>query len=371
MKRLLLVANQSWNFWNFRRELIQHLLAKSYEVHLLSPVDSTTEKLKKMGARHVEWPLDARGKSVGRELRSIWFLYKTIRRLRPKAVCTFTIKPNLYGGLVSGFCKVPMLMNVTGLGEVFLRRDPLAYFVRRLYSYALKKAHVVFFQNSEDEKVIRGFIPNFYSRRVPGSGVNLDHFVSAPKSVDLKMSFGMVARLLPEKGVAEYVAAAQTVRKKFPHSHFVLVGDFVTPASRAQLWPLVESAVRAGDISYSPHVEDVRPVFEQLGTVVLPTYYNEGVPRTLLEAAAMSRLLITTDRPGCRDVVNDGETGFLCQPRSVNSLVSVIEKVLQTEDAKWNKMTTQAHELVRDNFNVNHVIKAYDDELDKIEGPYA
>ena len=226
--------------------------------------------------------------------------------------------------MAAGSLGIPAINNISGLGAVFVRRGLLRQLVERLYRFALRRSVTVFFQNRDDLQLFvdRRIVTPAQAKLLPGSGVDLAHFTPAPLPAEGAVTFLLAARLLWDKGVGEFVEAARRLRRDFPDARFRILGNVerksaaAVPLSKLQEWS------GEGVIDYLGSADDVRPALAAADCIVLPSYYREGVPRVLLEAAAMGIPVITTDMPGCREAVEDGATGLLCEPRSVNSLVA-------------------------------------------------
>jgi glycosyltransferase involved in cell wall biosynthesis len=290
-----------------------------------------------------------------------------LKRLRPAAYCGYTIKPNIYGSLAAASLGIPAFPNVSGLGTAFIRRGPLQWLVSRLYRQAFRKAEVVFFQNSEDRQLFveRAIIDEGKGRVLAGLGIDVEHFAPAlvPEGAPV---FLFVGRLLKDKGVLEFAEAAQTLRSVLPEASFQLLGPIDegnrTAIDRAQL----DSWVRRGVVEYLGSTQDVRPFIAASSVVVLPSY-REGLPRSLLEAAAMERPLIATNVPGCRDVVEDGENGYLCDVRDSASLAAAMRKFAFLPQAQRLAMGKAARRKVQEQFSEEFVLRAYLDLLSRLE----
>jgi glycosyltransferase involved in cell wall biosynthesis len=286
-----------------------------------------------------------------------------LKRLRPAAYLGFTIKPNIYGSLAAASLGIPAIPNVSGLGTAFIRSGPLQHVVKALYRIAFKRAPVVFFQNGEDRQlfVSRKLVRSDQARLLPGSGVDLERFKPVPLP-DGPPTFLLIARLLRDKGVVEFVEAARMLRTRLPTARFQLLGpideDNRTAISRGEL----ESWVAEGAVEYLGSADDVRPHISAASAVVLPSY-REGMPRSLLEAAAMARPLVAADVPGCRDVVEDGVNGYLCTVRDRSSLACAMQRLAELPLPDRLVMGQAARRKVQARFNEEFVVQAYLDVL--------
>jgi glycosyltransferase involved in cell wall biosynthesis len=325
--KVLITVNAAWNIWNFRLPLVQALLADGHEVTILAPKDDAVPKLQSLGCsvRHLE--MNAKGLNPLQDAKLLLRLREHFRDLQPDVILSFTIKNNIFGAIAAKSARIPFIPNVTGLGTAFLSGGLLQWVAVMLYKTAFRKLPVVFFQNEDDQTLFlrRALVTDSQARRLPGSGIDLDRFTAAaPLLEDGVPIFLMIARLLRDKGVLEYVDAARRVKARHAQARFQLLGATDAENRTAIDRQTVLGWEREGVIEYLGTVEDVRPMIEAAQCVVLPSY-REGAPRTLIEAAAMARPLIATDVPGCRAVVDDKKTGFLCEVRSGESLAAACE----------------------------------------------
>jgi glycosyltransferase involved in cell wall biosynthesis len=310
--------------------------------------------------------IDRSGLNPIADLRLLGEYRRILKRMRPAAFLGFTIKPNIYGCIAARSLGIPAIANISGLGTVFIKRGPLLAFVTRLYRFGLSRAAVVFFQNPDDRAlfVARRMVRPEQARLLPGSGVDLDRFAPAPQPVG-PPTFLLIARLLGDKGVREFVAAARSLRADLPDARFQLLGPIDegnrTAIARAEL----DEWIAQGAVDYLGETDDVRPYVAAASAVVLPSY-REGLPRSLLEAAAMARPLIATDVPGCREVVEDGINGILCQARDAESLAKAMKTLAKAPVAKRSAMGEAARRKVQDQFSETVVIAAYLDALDTL-----
>lgn len=292
------------------------------------------------------------------ELAYIWRLGRIIVQERPDIVLGFTIKPNIYGSSLCRLLKVPAVPNVTGLGTAFLGRSAFRRAIIFLYRAAFARARAVFFQNPDDEALFlrERIVRPGQSRVLPGSGIDLSHF----RATDLPAQprFLMIARLLGDKGVREYVGAARKLKEKLPSARFALLGEIDRENRTAVPERELEAWIREGVVDYLGSAPDVRPFISQSAAIVLPSY-REGLPRTLLEGAAMGRPLIGTDVPGCRELVREAVTGFLCEARNTDSLAAAMERLACLSHEERARLGAQARALAESDFDEALVSRAY------------
>jgi glycosyltransferase involved in cell wall biosynthesis len=370
LRTVVLSANSDWNIANFRPGLIRGLRDAGYEVVVIAPQDPEVEaRMRALNLDRVPIRIDRSGVNPWSDLKLLAKYRRLLKHLRPAAYLGYTIKPNIYGSMAAASLGIPALPNVSGLGTAFIRNGLLQHIVTRLYRFGFRHAQVVFFQNAEDRDlfVSRLIVRPRQARVLPGSGVDLDRFAPAPLT-DGPASFLLIGRLLRDKGVAEFVEAARSLRELLPDAKFQLLGPIDegnrTSIRRAEL----DQWVREGSIEYLGTTDDVRPFIAAATAVVLPSY-REGLPRSLLEAGAMGRPLIATDAPGCRDVVEDGVTGYLCEVRDTASLGAAMRQMAQLPHEERVAMGDAARRKVQDRFSEEFVVRAYLDALAEVTSP--
>ena len=357
-----ITANTTWYTYNFRGRLIAELIEHGYPVTVLAPTDEYVEKIAGLGARHVPLPLNNAGTNPFSELITVVRIGIILRRITPAVILTYTPKVNIHTSLAARCLGIPVIANVSGLGRAFTAGGWLEAVVRRLYRIALRTSRVVFFQNEDDraEFVRAGIVEKTKTQRVPGSGVDVDRFqpnIREPSKEEVV--FLLAARLLWDKGVGEYVEAARLLRAEHPAVRFRLLGllDVLNPSavSREQ----IEKWGNEGVVEYLGAVDDVREIYADVDCMVLPSYYREGVPRTLLEAASMGIPVITTNAVGCRDAVDDGLTGFLCRPRDATDLANKMRKILALPSEERRRMGQAGRAKMLREFDERIVIGKY------------
>ncbi len=360
--RIVLSVNASWNVFNFRMGLIRRLMDEGYEVTVLAPRDEYSARLEQAGCAFIPLTINSKNTSPKQDLSLFVTYWRLIGRLKPVAYLGFTAKPNIYGGLAAQLRGVPVINNVSGLGTAFIRQNWVTTVVRNLYRIGLYRSHTVFFQNDDDRSLFisQRLVRDRIARLLPGSGISLTDFASQPMAVrdPASLRFLMIGRLLRDKGIIEYVDAARIVRARYPDIRFSLLGfldsDNVSAVSGAE----VDQWGREGLIDYLGVTDDVRPYIADSDCMVLPSY-REGTPRTLLEAAAIGRPLIATDVPACREVVDPGVNGYLCQVRDAASLAERMIAFIELSGDERKKMAEASRRLVEDRFDERIVHRRY------------
>lgn len=368
-KRILLSCNTSWNLHNYRSGLIQTLIEKDYEITIVAPMDRFSDLLKKKGCKTANITIDSKGTNIFRDIKTIRDYYKIYKSLRPDLVMHFTIKPVIYGSLATRLLNIPVLNSITGLGVVFTNTSWVTAITSFLYRLSFSKADSIFFQNTDDKELFikKKLVKPEICNLVPGSGVDIDKFRPSklPDSSN-EFRFLFMGRLLWDKGVAELASAAEKLKKKYPHVKVQFLGYLDVENPRAVSRKDIDRWTQKGVIEYLGSTDDVVPYIENSHCIVLPSYYREGIPRSLLEAAAMARPLITTDNIGCREVVDHEINGFLCHPRDAEDLADKMEQMFLLSSEQRNEMGRKGREKVVREMDENIVITKYIAQIQNI-----
>lgn len=359
--KFLLVAGFPDSLLHFRGPLIDALLEAGQEVHVAAPDLSATSpvrlELEARGLTVHEIPLRRTGTNPLADLKVTLHLFRLMSRIRPDRVLGYTIKPVIYGTLAATLARVPRRFAlITGLGYAFQgngERNLLRWLVQCLYALALRTTHKVFFQNPDDESLFRTLellTSNVPSCVVNGSGVDVAAFNVAPLPANTR--FLLIARLLGDKGVREYVEAARKVRARYPEAVFSLVG-WIDVNPDAITKDELDAWIKEGVIEYIGRLKDVRPAIAGCSVYVLPSY-REGTPRTVLEAMAMGRAVITTDSPGCRETVVDGENGILVPVKAVDELAEAMLRFIEQPELAA-RMGQRSRQIAEEKYDVHRV----------------
>lgn len=361
--RVLILANIGLGLYKFRRELLEKL-QKNNTVYFCIPKDEFVEPIKDIGCIFIDNPyLDRHGTKPIKELKLLKYYYKIIQRLKPDIVFTYTIKPNVYGGMVCSILNVPYVANVTGLGTAVENGGMMQRVSLILYKIGLRKAQKVFFQNTENlEFMIRkGIVKGSYDL-IPGSGVNLVQYKALPYPDAETVNFVFIARVMREKGIDQFLNAAKVIRKKYPETRFHICG-FCEQNYENKLEKMSQEKI----IIYHGLVSNMIPIYEMASCTILPTYYPEGLSNVLLESAASGRPIITTDRAGCREVVEDGVNGYVVKQKNSRDLIEKIEKFLSLSVESRRQMGKRGREKVEHDFDRKIVIRKYINEIRKVQ----
>ena len=365
---ILMTVNAAWNIWNFRRPLVEALTGDGHRITVLAPLDDAVPDLERLGCRFRPLEMSVKGLNPLEDLKLQRRFGRIFREERPDVILSYTIKNNIFGARAAKSTGVPFIPNVTGLGTAFLSGKLLQTVTEQLYRRSFADLPVVFFQNEDDRDLFldRRLVRADQARLLPGSGIDLQRFAPAPIPPPAEPPvFLMIARLLRDKGVLEFVEAARRVKVRHPQARFQLLGAAGSENRSAIDRPTVDAWVAQGVVEYLGTTPDVRPAIAAASCVVLPSY-REGAPRTLIEAAAMARPLIATDVPGCRAVVDRDVSGFLCLLRSAESLALAMERFLARSPEAQQAMGAAGRAKMEREFDQTLVVAAYRAALDVI-----
>lgn len=366
---IAVAANSPWNLLIFRRGLLLRLRGEGFDPVLIVPNDPHADaSLDELGFDRASVEISRSGLNPIADVKLLLSYMGILRRDSPAAFLGFTIKPNIYGCLAARWRDIPAIANISGLGTVFMKDTLLTWFVIHLYRFALRRAAIIFFQNPDDRDLFlaKRIVRAEQARLLPGSGIDLKQF--EPRELPVgPAKFLMIGRLLGDKGVREYAEAARIVRSAHPAATFQLLGPTDQANRTAIRRSELEEWIARGDIEYLGAVEDVRPYIGASTAIVLPSY-REGLPRSLLEGAAMARPLIATDVPGCRQLVAEGVTGFLCEARSADSLAAAMIKLIHLDDTGRTRLGLAARELAEREYSEELVVGAYLNALKSLCG---
>lgn len=359
-KKVVISTNTAWNLLNFRSGLIRAMVAAGHEVVAIAPYDEYAPRLTALGCRYIPLEMDNQGTHPGRDLLLFWRFFKLLKKEKADVFLGYTVKPNVYGSLAAHALSIPVINNIAGLGSVFIRGGWLGRFVSGLYRLALFKSAKIFFQNPDDQQlfVSRQLVNSAVTDMLPGSGIDLSKYqpVALPKETIPR--FLLIARMLRDKGVCEFVEAARILQERGIHAEFCLLGFLDAKNPTAISSAEMNNWVAEGAVHYLGTSDRVDEEIAKADCVVLPSY-REGTPRTLLEAAAMARPLVTTDVPGCREVVDDGINGLLCQVRNATDLADKMEKICRLNREEKTQMGLQGRKKIEREFDEQLVIKKY------------
>ena len=361
--RILILTNSDIGLYKFRRELLEEFARNDFEVYASLPEGEFTEQIKDLGVNYINTRLNRRGKNPLQELSVIKDYFRIIREVKPDAVLTYTIKSNVYGGLACRLCHVPYIENITGLGSYFEKENLFQRFIRVLYKSALGKANKIFFQNQANlDYMLKDNIISHDCdyELIPGSGVNLDFFKFCEYPSDEIINFVFVGRMMKEKGFDLYLDTAEYIHSQYPNTVFHICG-----LQEENYEERVNDLVSKGICTYHYSVDDMRPIYEMIHCIIHPTYYPEGMSNVLLEACACGRPVITTDRPGCKEIVDDNINGFVVKQKSLDDLKEKVKKFILLDNSKRAEMGKNARKKVEEQFDRQIVVDRYMEAIRK------
>ncbi|MEA2018464.1 MAG: glycosyltransferase family 4 protein [Campylobacterota bacterium] len=371
--KIAIVLNSAWQAYNFRLNLARSFKQNGYEVVLIAPYDEKYSELIKKEFEFYDVNIDAKGINPISDLKTMIALYRLYKTLNLDIVLNFTIKPNIYSSIVSGVLGIKSISNITGLGTIFIKQSIVTKIAKLLYKTALGFNSKVFFQNNDDKNL---FVENKLVSKektdlLPGSGVDLDKFISIKKEDDGVFRFLLIARLLKDKGILEYIEAAKIIENlelkidNYSDVEFQILGAVgvanKTAISKDELQQWVDDDL----VNYLGTTDNVQEVIAQSDCVVLPSY-REGTPRSLLEACAMEKPIIATDVVGCKEVVDDGINGYLCEVRNAQDLADKMETMISLSEEEREVMGKAGREKIVKEFDEKIVIDKYLESIKEI-----
>lgn len=366
-KKVLLLGNHGFVIYNFRKELIQRLLKNDYEVYISLPYDEKVDVMISWGCKFIETNVDRRGTNPATDLKLVGHYLKILKGIKPDVVLTYTIKPNLYGGIACRMLKVPCINNITGLGSGFSGNLALKFLLSNLYKVGLKKSKCVFFQNTQDmNTLVKNNIVKGYYELIPGSGVNLNEYKFMEFPAEDNLNFIFIGRIMKDKGIDQYLEAAKAIKTKYPKVNFNIIG-FIEK-SQSHYNELIDKYVKEGFINYLGYQSDVKSFIQEASCLIQPSHGGEGLSNVLLETAAIGRGLIASNIPGCKETIDKGENGYTFEKRNTQSLIHNIERFVNLSYYEKKVMGIKSREKVEKEFDRNIVVNSYLQKINEITG---
>lgn len=361
-KKVLFLVNHDVVIYNFRLELVERLLSEGYEVHISSPYGERIDDLKALGAYYYNIEIDRHGMNPNKEIKLFKEYHKLLKEVKPDIILGYTIKPNIYGALAAQKFNIPFVANITGLGTAIENGGKNQKILVMLYKIAFRKVHCVFFQNEENRQFfVEHNIAVDKHAMLPGSGVNLERFTVSEYPKDETVKFLFISRIMKEKGIDQYLEAAKKIKKKYENTEFHICG-FCEKEYEGEL----EKLATEGIVIYHGMIRDVASFLKKIHCVVHPTYYPEGISNVLLEACASGIPIITTNRSGCREVVDDGINGYIVKEKDSMDLIEKIEKFLILSTDERRQMGIAGRWKVEKEFDRQIVVEKYMAEIIRI-----
>ena len=366
--KIVFSSNVCWSIFNFRKRLLQSFQNNGHEIFVVANKDEYSEKLINIGFNFKELKFNNNSKNPFLDLFLIIKYIIIYNKISPDVIFHNAVKPNIYGTIAASFLKIPIVNNISGLGTVFIKKSFSTYIVRGLYKYSQNKANKVLFQNSEDLKffVHKKLINETKCRVINGSGSDIDYFSPSNRSnTNKNFQFLFMGRLLYDKGIGEYVEAVKILKNKYSNVDFNILGPFAFSNSSSVKYKDFNNWLSSKTINYLGQTDDVREILKNTDCVVLPSY-REGMSKALIESSCMGIPIVTTDVPGCRDVIENNVTGFLCEVKNSIDLADKMEKMLNLKNEKLIKMKLKARERAVRLFDDKLIIKVYEEEVTSI-----
>lgn len=359
--KVLILSNIGMGLYKFRKELIEELIKEKHDVNISLPKDEYVDKFRKLGCKIIDTPLERRGTNPLKDLRLLFNYIKILKQINPDIVLTYTIKPNVYGGIACTFTNTPYIVNVTGLGTSIESGGIIQKLTLMLYKIGLKKASCIFFQNKSNQQFFleKGIIKGNY-RLIPGSGVNLDKhkFEDYPEEKN-KIRFLFIGRIMKAKGIEELLKAAEIIKEKYPDVQFDIIGPIEEDYEQK-----LKDLNTKGIINYLGRQDDVHSFIKKSHATILPSYH-EGLSNVLLESASTGRPVLASRVPGCMETFDEGISGYGFEARNVESLVKTIIKFINLPYEQKIRMGINGRRKIEKEFDRKIVIDAYLEEINK------
>ncbi|MDX5476037.1 MAG: glycosyltransferase family 4 protein [Bacillaceae bacterium] len=358
-----MLANFGMGLFKFRKELLEELIRQGHEVYVSLPNDDYVPKLKELGCKYIESSVDRRGTNPINDIKLLYQYIKIIKRIKPDVVLTYTVKPNIYGGIACGITKTPYLTNVTGLGTAIENTGIIQKITLKLYRLGLRSSSCVFFQNEYNRSFfVKKNITKSNMRLIPGSGVNLEHhnYEDYP-STDKEIRFLFIGRIMKAKGIEELFQASKKIKVIYPNVEFHLVGGTEEDYTK-QLAKLEQLGV----IKYHGQQSDVHSFIKVSHCTILPSYH-EGTANVLLETAATGRPILASKVSGCKETFDNDITGLGFEVRNVSSLIEAIIKFIKLPYKQKKQMGIKGREKMEEEYDRKLVIDAYLQEIEKLK----
>lgn len=369
MVTIIITSNTSWYLYNFRKNTIISLISCGFNVIAIAPKDEYSDKIEQLGATFTHIDIDQGGTNPIKDIQTFFSFYRIYSKAKPAVVLNFTPKNNIYSTLAAKLCKAKVVNNIAGLGMVFINESLTAKLARFLYKISQRKADKIFFQNEDDRKLFldHKLASPTVTDRLPGSGVDLTRFTLQPAADDGVVRFLLIARMLYDKGIGHYVEAARSLKAKYGDKvEFQLLGFVGVNNPSAVTKSEMQAWVDEGIVNYLGVSDSVEKDIAKVDCMVLPSFYREGVPKSLLEAGAMGKPIVTTDNVGCRETVDDGINGYLCELRSTQSLTEKLDLMIKMTHEQRLEMGRQSRLKIERDFDEKIVIQKYLDAIDEV-----
>ena len=361
-KKILILANMDITLLYFRQELIEKLIQEKFDVYVSFPKSENAKKFKEQGCKFIDVPMNRHGINPFKDIKVILKYLKIIKKIKPDYVLTYTIKPNIYGGIACRLKRIKQIANITGLGTALENNGVLQKIAILLHRIALKNVYCCFAQNEENLKFLKDHkIANNKLKLIPGSGVNLEKYklLNYPTE-NQTIEFLFISRIMKEKGIDQYLEMAEHIKSKYNNTRFHILG-FCEQEYNEKLNELQNKNI----IEYHGRQDNIIPFMKKASCVIHPTYYPEGMSNVLLEACASGRPIITTNRPGCKEIVDNGVNGYIVEEKNSKDLIEKVEKFINLSNEKKKQMGLNGRKKVENEFDRNIIVRAYMEEIER------
>lgn len=367
--RIVFSSNVSWSVFNFRMDLLKTIRDNGYEVCVIASKDEYSQRLINEGFEFRELDVNNNSTNPLKDLLLIFNYYQIYKELKPDIILHNAIKPNIYGTIAAGLLKIPTINNISGLGTLFIKKSFSTRIAKFLYWVSQKYAKVVFFQNPHDLSLFveKGLVSKDKAELIPGSGVDTNRFSpqNFPENSSNRFQFLFVGRLLIDKGIMEYIEAAKELKTKYDNIDFNVLGPFYENNSSTITREMLDIWTNNKVINYLGTTDEVEKEFAKVDCVVLPSY-REGLSKVLIEASSMGLPIVTTNVPGCKDVVIHEQTGFLCNPKDAKDLAKQMERLFLLEKTERIVFGKNARERAISIFAIDIIIRRYIDTIQNV-----
>lgn len=357
--KLIFVGNTAWGMYNFRKPVLEYFVRQNNEVIVLTPKDINFQnQIEAIGCKCKTIDIEAKGNNPIKDMKTMWQIRKILKTEKPDCCFFYTIKPNIYGSMAAASLNIPYIPITTGLGYVFLVDNLVSKIAKMLYKISFRKAKQVWFLNQDDVDAFKNekLIDENKISILKGEGIDVNRFEVHHKNKEV--SFLLVARMLWDKGVGEFVEAARTLKSKYPEVKFKLLGFLGVDNPSAISKEQMDEWINEGVIEYLGTTEDVRPFLYDASCIVLPSY-REGISFSLMEGAASGKPLVTTDAVGCKEIVDNGITGYLCKIKDSQDLAKQMEKIILMPEEERVQMGLRGRDKMQNEFGIDIVINKY------------
>jgi glycosyltransferase involved in cell wall biosynthesis len=360
--KVVFCANSSWYLYNFRKTTIKAFVLAGFDVHCIAPRDNYSEKIEGIGASFSSFKFHPNSLNPFIELMTLWDLIKIYFKIRQHYTFNFTPKINIYSSLAAQLVNSSVVNNISGLGSAFLKKSVFSFFIMMLYRISNLKVKKIFFQNKRDMNLFleKNIVHDSKCELINGSGVDLDEFYFSEMTNAKTVRFILMCRLIKEKGVYLFAEAAKELKKEFPKKlEFVMAGFIDKQKKDAVTIDQINEWQKEDILNYLGPLEDVKNELSKSHCAVLPTFYPEGLPKFLIESAAMGKIIVASNSPGCSEVIDDDINGYLCEPQSLSSLMDCLRKVIKLSSEERNEMSFKSRLKAEKMFSDKIIIEKY------------